>query len=49
MQSYHFTSHHFGKLESLNDVIMEITRDMEGISLHVLFLSFFMIFTIRRI
>lgn len=49
MQRYHFTSHHFGKLESLNDVIMEITRDMEGTSLHVFFLSFFMIFTIRRI
>ena len=40
MQRYHFTSHHFGKLESLNDVIMEFTRDMEGTSLHVFFLSF---------
>lgn len=34
MGSYHFISHHFGKSELLNDVMKEVTRNVDHISLY---------------
>lgn len=44
--SYHFTYLHLGKSESLNDVMMEIPRDIDDVSLHALLLWLFMIYSL---